>query len=168
MLLVLYRADGNAFIPTQTMHDLQMAIKNEYFSVAKFKVDNPDGSYYIILNGYDSLEAQFGEARTINGNDRSFDQYQLGNRLEGAAECDQILRMHPEWRQHPDRRNFHRCRPKVKTGLGKDTIIFHLTNGKAILAFRRSTCSRSGMLGENGRPRFCEKRNWTCPGTCPS
>ena len=79
-------------------------IKNVYFCVAKTKVDNPDGEFWIILQGTDALEDAFGNVRTCVGNDTNADILQLCNRLIGAAECAQILAKHPKWNHGPQRK----------------------------------------------------------------
>ena len=72
-------------------------IKNVYFCVAKVQVDNPDGSFWIILLGTNSLEKVFGKVCTIIGNDSHADLLQLSNRIYGAVLCIQILEQHPDW-----------------------------------------------------------------------
>lgn len=95
--LQVYHTDGTLFIPSQLMCDLMLAIKNVYFSVAKFKIDNPAGQFYIILLGTDRLESVFGSVRTMVGNNTNPDGLQLSSRLSAATVCTQILQQHPEW-----------------------------------------------------------------------
>jgi hypothetical protein len=54
-------------------------IKNVYFCVAKTQIDDPDGSFWIILLGSNPLEALFGKVHTIQGNDLNINQLQLAN-----------------------------------------------------------------------------------------
>jgi hypothetical protein len=80
-----------------TCFDVMCMIKNVYFSVAKTQVDDPAGSFWIILLGTDGLEKVFGQVRTMVGNDTHADQLQLTNRIDGAVQCVKILENHPEW-----------------------------------------------------------------------
>ena len=43
-------------------------IKNIYFCVAKAKVDNPDGNFWIILLGTDHFVVLYGILHTMVGN----------------------------------------------------------------------------------------------------
>jgi hypothetical protein len=61
-------------------------VKNAYFCVAKAKVDDPHGKFWIILLGTDRLEVLFGILRTMVGNDANLDLLQLGLRLTGTTE----------------------------------------------------------------------------------
>ena len=67
LMLAIYHTDKGEFIPIQTCFDVMCMIKNIYFSVAKTQVDNPDGSFWIILLGTDCLEKVFGQVHTIVG-----------------------------------------------------------------------------------------------------
>ncbi len=58
--LVLFRTAQKDFFPTLLFGDIEIMIKNTYFCVARSKVDNPDGVFYIILLGTDGLEKLFG------------------------------------------------------------------------------------------------------------
>ena len=93
----MYNKDKGNFIPVQTCFDVMSMIKNVYFSVAKTQIDNPTGSFWIILLGTDGLEKVFGKVRTMVGNDTHADQLQLTNRIDGAVQCVNILEKHPEW-----------------------------------------------------------------------
>ena len=95
LILAMYNKDKGNFIPVQTCFDVMSMIKNVYFSVAKTQIDNPAGSFWIILLGTDGLEKVFGKVRTMVGNDT--DQLQLTNRIDGAVQCVNILEKHPEW-----------------------------------------------------------------------
>jgi hypothetical protein len=77
LYLLLFRCGGKDFIPTDLYVDLMIMIKNVYFCVAKAKVNNPLGSFWIILLGTDQLEELFGILRTIVGNDVNLDILQL-------------------------------------------------------------------------------------------
>ncbi|KAG6884618.1 hypothetical protein C0992_005991 [Termitomyces sp. T32_za158] len=97
LILALYNKDRGEFIPVQLYFDVMSMIKNVYFCVAKAQVDNPEGSFWIILLGTDGLEKVFGMVRTMIGNDSHADQLQLTNRIDGAVQCTKILEEHPEW-----------------------------------------------------------------------
>ncbi|KAG6905050.1 hypothetical protein DXG01_005403, partial [Tephrocybe rancida] len=97
LILALYNKDKGEFIPVQLFFDVMSMIKNVYFSVAKTQIDNPDGSFWIILLGTDGLEKVFGMVRTMVGNDTHADVLQLTNRIDGAVMCTNILENHPEW-----------------------------------------------------------------------
>jgi hypothetical protein len=78
-------------------------VKNTYFCVAKAKIRNPDGNFYIILNGTDRLESTFSVVRTMVGNDANADILTLGYRLTHAVECLNIISEHPVWDRGPRR-----------------------------------------------------------------
>jgi hypothetical protein len=73
-------------MPTQLYVDIMIMVKNAYFCVAKAKVDDPHGKFWIILLGTDRLEVLFGILRTMVGNDANLDLLQLGLRLTGTTE----------------------------------------------------------------------------------
>ncbi|KAF8812761.1 hypothetical protein BYT27DRAFT_7027459, partial [Phlegmacium glaucopus] len=70
----LYRLAGKEFIPTNLYIDLMIMIKNILFCVAKAKIDDPDGEFWLILLGTDQLKEIF---RTMVGNDANLDILQL-------------------------------------------------------------------------------------------
>lgn len=51
---------GTKLIPTQLYVNIMIMIKNVYFCIAKAKVDNPQGKFWIISLGTDRLETLFG------------------------------------------------------------------------------------------------------------
>ena len=61
--LALYLYSNNSactkFMPTQSYVDIMLMVKNVYFCIAKFKIDMPNGTFYIILLGMDHLEHFF-------------------------------------------------------------------------------------------------------------
>ena len=61
LILAMYHNNKGEFIPVQTLFDVMLMIKNFYFCVAKTQVDNPTGSFWIILIGTDGLEKVFGK-----------------------------------------------------------------------------------------------------------
>lgn len=91
------------FMPTQSYIDIMIMIKNVYFCVAKTKVDNPSGNFFIIQLGTDRLETFFGLVRTAVGPDNNVDMIQLGSRASGLTEVAVILARHPEWDRSPRR-----------------------------------------------------------------
>jgi hypothetical protein len=99
LLLALFSEDQvtTNLMPTQLYVDIMIMIKNAYFCVAKSKVDNPDGKFWIILLGTDRLEVLFGILRTMVGNDANLDVLQLGLRLTGTTEVSTILAKYPHW-----------------------------------------------------------------------
>jgi len=105
MLLAMLHEDkaGTLLMPTQLYIDVQMMIKNVYFCVAKTKIDNPNGKFWIIVIGTDRLEDKFGIVRVMTGNDTSVDVLQLGIRLTGTTEVSAIFVQHPEWDRSPRR-----------------------------------------------------------------
>ncbi|KAF8991643.1 hypothetical protein BDZ89DRAFT_921585, partial [Hymenopellis radicata] len=90
-------------IPTLLYTDIMIMIKNVYFCVAKGKIDNLFGMFWIILLGTDRLETLFGILRTIVGTDANVDLFQLATRLTGTTEVSNILAMKPEWDSSPRR-----------------------------------------------------------------
>ncbi|KZV99141.1 hypothetical protein EXIGLDRAFT_606259, partial [Exidia glandulosa HHB12029] len=90
-------------MPPGLFLDIMHAIKNAYFCVAKTKVADPDGKFWLILLGTDRLETAFGILRSIVGNDSNVDALQLGTRMSNTAECAEILARFPEWDREPRR-----------------------------------------------------------------
>ncbi|KDR66334.1 hypothetical protein GALMADRAFT_80973, partial [Galerina marginata CBS 339.88] len=101
LYLLLFRHSGKNFIPTNLYVDLMIMIKNVYFCVAKAKVDNPQGSFWIILLGTDRLEELFGILRTMVGNDVNLDILQLAERISGTTEVANIFVKYPDWDRAP-------------------------------------------------------------------
>jgi len=60
LALGLYNLAGKNFILTNLLIDVMIMIKNVVFCVAKAKVENPEGEFWIILLGTDRLEELFG------------------------------------------------------------------------------------------------------------
>jgi hypothetical protein len=105
LILAFYAKEKGGSMPSQLYFDLMTMVKNVYFCVAKTQIDDPDGSFWIILLGSDPLEALFGKVRTIQGNDSNVDQLQLANRTDSAVICTKILAENPEWERGPRRLN---------------------------------------------------------------
>jgi hypothetical protein len=103
LAMILYRLGGKDFIPTNLYVDLMIMIKNVLFCMAKAKIDNPDGEFWLILLGTDRLEELFGILRTMVGNDANLDILQLISRLSGTTEVANILAKYPQWDQSPRR-----------------------------------------------------------------
>ena len=105
ILMALWSNDKarTKLMPTQLYVDIMIMIKNVYFCVAKAKVDNPKGKFYLILLGTDWLETLFGILRTMVGNDANLDILQLGQCLTGTTEVSTILAKYPHWDRAPRR-----------------------------------------------------------------
>jgi len=103
LALPLFWLGRKDFIPTNLYIDLMLTIKNVLFCVAKAKVDDPDGEFWVILLGTDRLEELFGILRTMVGNDANLDIYQLVCRLAGTTEVSNILAKYPRWDRSPRR-----------------------------------------------------------------
>jgi len=105
LALALFKLARKEFIPTNLHVDLMIMIKNILFCLAKAKVDNPNGKFWIILCGTDRLEELFGILRTMVGNDANLDILQLVGRLAGTTEISNILAKYPHWDHSPRRLN---------------------------------------------------------------
>ena len=81
-------------MPNQSYINIMIMVKNVFYCVAKIKVDNPNGKFYIILHGMDRLESFFGLVWTAVGTDMNMDIVQLGSRVSGLVEVAVILAMH--------------------------------------------------------------------------
>ena len=103
LAIILYRLAGKDFIPTSLYIDLMIMIKNVLFCVAKAKIDNPEGEFWIILLGTNWLEELFSILRTMVGNDANLDNLQLVSRLSGTTEVANILAKYPQWGRSPRR-----------------------------------------------------------------
>jgi hypothetical protein len=105
LYLAIYSVEKNNYVLSQLYIDVQTWIKNAFFCVAKTKLDDPDGQFWLILLGTDALEHLFGVVRTMISTDANADLpvLQLGNRLGAAATCCCILAEHPEWVRGPRR-----------------------------------------------------------------
>lgn len=103
MLLAMAHEDnaGTKLMPSQLYINLMIMIKNMYFCVAKTKVDNPIGKFFLILLGTDRLKNIFGILWTMVGKDSILDLLQLILRLRGTTEVSAILANHPKWDHSP-------------------------------------------------------------------
>ena len=101
LALALYILAGKDFILTNLYIDLMIMIKNVIFSIAKAKVDDPDGEFWIILLGTDHLKELFGILKTMVGTDANSDILQLVSRLSGTMEVSNILAKYPKWDNSP-------------------------------------------------------------------
>ncbi len=97
LAMVLYKLAGKDFIPTNLYIDLIIMVKNVLFCIAKTRVNDPDGKFWIILLGTDRLEELFSILRTMIGNDANLDVYQLVCCLVGTTEVSNILAKYPKW-----------------------------------------------------------------------
>ena len=105
LILAFYAKEKGGSMPSQLYFNLMTMIKNAYFCVAKTQIDEPDGSFWIILLGSDPLETHFGKVSTIQGNDSNVDQLQLANQTDSVVICTRILAENPEWERGPRRLN---------------------------------------------------------------
>ena len=94
-------------IQSLTYKDIILMVKNVFFCVAKAKISNPKGSFWLILLGTDRLEATFGLVRSMVGNDANADMLSLTTRLTHAVECLNIFSKHPDWDRGPHRLTLH-------------------------------------------------------------
>ncbi|KAG9083015.1 hypothetical protein FS749_006369 [Ceratobasidium sp. UAMH 11750] len=99
LCLVLFRDNAAQahFLPIPLYVDIAIMIKNVFYCVAKTKIDNPNGNFWLVLLGTDRLETCFGLLRTMVGSDSNADMLQLGSRLSNVNICANILAEHPEW-----------------------------------------------------------------------
>ena len=99
MVFYFYTNSGSKtyFMPSQSYVDIMIMIKDVYFCIAKFKKDNPNGKFFIILLGTNRLEGFFGLIRMAVGTDCNVDILQLGSWASGLTEVAVILALHPEW-----------------------------------------------------------------------
>ena len=107
LLMYLYAATNakSTFMPPQLYTDMQIMIKNVYFSVAKARELDPNAMFFIILLGTDRLEVAFGILRTMIGNNCHADILQMGSRFSNIVLVMNILAEHPEW--HSEARRLH-------------------------------------------------------------
>lgn len=103
LAVILYRLARKKFIPTNLYIDMMIMIKNFLFCVAKAKLDDPDGEFWLILLGTDRLEELFRILRTMVRNDANLDILQLVSRLSGTTEVANILAKYPQWDRCPCR-----------------------------------------------------------------
>ena len=112
-LFTVHDAQSRA-MPSLTYKDIILMVKNTFFSVAKAKIQEPKGSFWLILLGTDRLESTFGVVRSMVGNDANADMSSLTTRLSHAVECLNIFSEHPEWDRGPRRLKL----PAIEDGNG--------------------------------------------------
>ncbi|KAF8226630.1 hypothetical protein L208DRAFT_1127267, partial [Tricholoma matsutake] len=88
-------------IPTNLFLNLLLMIKNMFFCIAKSKINNPDGLFWIILLSTDRLKIVFGILQTMIGNDANMDMLQLVSHLSSCMEVANILTKYPQWDHSP-------------------------------------------------------------------
>lgn len=84
-------------MPAQSYTGIIIMMKNVFFCIAKAKVDDSSGKFYIITLGTYCLETFFGLVHTAVGTNVNMDMFQLGSRASGLTEVAVILSEHPEW-----------------------------------------------------------------------
>ncbi|KAG8680232.1 hypothetical protein FRC09_018382, partial [Ceratobasidium sp. 395] len=102
LLFVLYQMNRSDFISGQLYYDMQSAIKNAYFCVAKTRVLDPELPFYLLQCGDDRLENRFGTLRTMT-HDTNMDLLQLAERSASAQHIDQIYARNPDLHRAPYR-----------------------------------------------------------------
>ena len=123
MALWSYESTATKLMPTQLYVDIIIMVKNVYFCVAKAKVDEPEGNFWIILLGTDHLKVLSGILRTMIGNDANLNVLQLGQCLTGTTEVSTILAQYPHWDRAP--RLLH-LPALTKDGLAIDKGVDHI------------------------------------------
>ena len=88
---------GTHFMPIQSCLNIILMIKNTFFCVAKAKVNNPIGHFYLISLGTDCLETFFGLVCTVIGTDANVDTLQLERHASCLTEVITNLAEHPVW-----------------------------------------------------------------------
>jgi hypothetical protein len=96
ILFVLYRCNRTSFCPGQFFYDVQTFIKTAFWNVAKMKLLNPTGKFYILQCGTDRQEGDFGLYRLLE-NHHNCDLLGLQHRCCQAAGISHIYSEHPEW-----------------------------------------------------------------------
>lgn len=97
MALWSYERTATKLMPTQLYVDIMIMVKNLYFCIAKARVDELEGNFWIILLGTDHLEVLFGILCTMTGNDANLNVLQLGQCLTITTEVSTILAQYPHW-----------------------------------------------------------------------
>ncbi|KAJ8085517.1 hypothetical protein PM082_004335 [Marasmius tenuissimus] len=90
LVLAMYNLNKGGFIPVQLCFNVMSMIKNTYFTVTKTQLDNPNGQFWLILLGTDSLEKVFAMVWSMVGNDTNVDQLQLTHCIDGATHLKSI------------------------------------------------------------------------------
>ncbi|KAJ3775493.1 hypothetical protein FB446DRAFT_609311, partial [Lentinula raphanica] len=91
----MYLKGRLSFLTSALYADSHAIVKNIIFTVAKLTLDNPDTSYYIILDGTDRIERVFLNVRTQDHN-RNFDTQQLAQKLSISAKIVATLTRNPD------------------------------------------------------------------------
>ncbi len=102
LMMVLYSVYKGNLCSVQLYYDTMVVIKSAYFCVAKTKVADPDGRFWLSMLGTDALEKLFGIVRTMVSTDTNCDILQLNERLTSAAMVSEIFN-HPDWSKGPRR-----------------------------------------------------------------
>ena len=97
LALALYKLAEKNFILTNLYIDVMIMIKNVLFSVAKAKINDLDGGFWVILLGTDQLEELFRILRTMVDTDVNLDILQLISCLDGTTEVSNILAKYLQW-----------------------------------------------------------------------
>ncbi|KLO14229.1 hypothetical protein SCHPADRAFT_826611, partial [Schizopora paradoxa] len=96
MCCALFREYGTSFMPNQLYGDLQTAIKNIIFVIAKTQDLDGYQKVYIFQCGDDRLEILFGRLRMLGAHNANFTFKQILDRLSGALDIDEVFASHPD------------------------------------------------------------------------
>ncbi|KDQ06435.1 hypothetical protein BOTBODRAFT_121543, partial [Botryobasidium botryosum FD-172 SS1] len=97
VMLALFSFNRSSFIPGAQYHDIAAMVKNAFFCVAKQKILDSDGEFFLSQLGDDRLENLFGRVRTLIHNIRNVDLMQLTDHIGSASEVDAVMMRHPSW-----------------------------------------------------------------------
>jgi hypothetical protein len=117
LLFVVYRKQGNKFLPAQNYHNLMSIVKVVFKAVLQAQIESID-EVYVYQLGDDRLEGLFGILRSLAGAGRNFDALQLEERINIAAQIAYIFTKRPDWDRGSRRLNgsLDRWNPKSWRG----------------------------------------------------
>jgi hypothetical protein len=95
-LFLLYRFNRTSFCPGQWFYDVQTFIKAIFWNVAKTKLLDPNGKFYILQCGTDRQEGDFGIIRLLESN-HNCDLLGLQQRASQTAGIAHVFSEHPSW-----------------------------------------------------------------------
>ena len=103
----IYSTNGNAFITSQTYHDLQLSVKASFFIAAWFLESSQGGLKHLLLLmiGSDLQEELDGVVRTLSHN-RNFCMLALQFNLANAQQVAHVFEKNPDMRRPDRRRDF--------------------------------------------------------------
>lgn len=95
-LFLLYRFNWTSFCPGQWFYDVQTFIKTIFWNVAKTKLLDPNGKFYILQCGTDRQEGDFGIMRLLESN-HNCDLLGLQQCASQTAGIAHVFSEHPNW-----------------------------------------------------------------------